>query len=168
MDIFCISGLELLTNFLNKEKVQFKLIDWAKCVILMVASCVFYYVVAVVFGAPFLQHTNETFHLAILLTVTTVLPCCLALGTDIGNWVQVFVLNSYEVGGPLICYITSIMAVLGAWVGAFPIPLDWDRPWQIWPISCVIGNLIGYSGGLLLSSLYLLYRYRLLNKFKLT
>lgn len=22
-------------------------------------------------------------------------------------------------------------SVLGAWLGAFPIPLDWDRPWQV-------------------------------------
>lgn len=22
-------------------------------------------------------------------------------------------------------------AVIGAWVGAFPMPLDWERPWQV-------------------------------------
>jgi len=29
------------------------------------------------------------------------------------------------------CLISSVSAVLGAWLGAFPIPLDWDRPWQV-------------------------------------
>lgn len=24
-----------------------------------------------------------------------------------------------------------IFTLLGAWLGAFPIPLDWDRPWQV-------------------------------------
>jgi len=36
---------------------------------------------------------------------------------------------------------------LGCWCGAFPIPLDWDRPWQAWPISCVYGALLGYAVG---------------------
>jgi GPI ethanolamine phosphate transferase 2/3 subunit F len=25
-------------------------------------------------------------------------------------------------------------AALGSWTGAFPIPLDWERPWQVHPI----------------------------------
>ena len=29
----------------------------------------------------------------------------------------------------LVC--SSIGAMLGAYVGALPIPLDWDRPWQV-------------------------------------
>lgn len=41
--------------------------------------------------------------------------------------------------------ITVACTVVGAWVGAFPIPLDWDRPWQVsrsllmlirWPLGC--------------------------------
>lgn len=27
--------------------------------------------------------------------------------------------------------ITTACSVVGAWLGAFPIPLDWDRPWQV-------------------------------------
>lgn len=27
--------------------------------------------------------------------------------------------------------ITTGCSVIGAWLGAFPIPLDWDRPWQV-------------------------------------
>ncbi len=26
---------------------------------------------------------------------------------------------------------TTGCSVIGAWLGAFPIPLDWDRPWQV-------------------------------------
>ena len=29
------------------------------------------------------------------------------------------------------CLISCVAAVAGAWLGAFPIPLDWDRPWQV-------------------------------------
>lgn len=27
--------------------------------------------------------------------------------------------------------IISLVTIAGAWVGAFPIPLDWDRDWQV-------------------------------------
>ena len=27
--------------------------------------------------------------------------------------------------------ITTISSFTGAWLGAFPIPLDWERPWQV-------------------------------------
>ena len=39
-------------------------------------------------------------------------------------------------------------ALIGLWLGAIPIPLDWDRPWQRWPITCVVGTLIGHFIGL--------------------
>lgn len=42
--------------------------------------------------------------------------------------------------------------MLGAWLGAFPIPLDWDRPWQVWPISCTYGAMAGYLLGLCICS----------------
>ncbi|KAF4124313.1 GPI ethanolamine phosphate transferase 2/3 subunit F [Geosmithia morbida] len=34
-------------------------------------------------------------------------------------------------------------AALGSWLGAVPIPLDWDRPWQTWPVTIVVGMYIG-------------------------
>lgn len=50
---------------------------------------------------------------------------------------------------------TSTGTVLGAWLGAIPMPLDSDRPWQMWPISCTCGALAGYVTG---ATLYLLRR----------
>ena len=44
-------------------------------------------------------------------------------------------------------YVNALGAFVGAWFGAFPIPLDWDRPWQEWPISCNIGLTLGASLG---------------------
>jgi phosphatidylinositol glycan class F len=38
-------------------------------------------------------------------------------------------------------------AIVGSWLGAFVIPLDWERPWQVWPISCVVGAVIGHLIG---------------------
>ena len=44
-----------------------------------------------------------------------------------------------------------IILLLGNWLACFVIPLDWDRPWQVWPNSLIIGTyisgLIAYSLG---------------------
>ena len=45
----------------------------------------------------------------------------------------------------------TVGTALGAWLGAIPIPLDWDREWQKWPITivagmyggAVVGSLVG-------------------------
>lgn len=37
--------------------------------------------------------------------------------------------------------------VVGAWVGAIPIPLDWDREWQRWPVTVVTGAYVGWAVG---------------------
>ena len=34
--------------------------------------------------------------------------------------------------------------LLGAWLGAVPIPLDWDREWQKWPVTIVTGAYAGW------------------------
>ena len=41
----------------------------------------------------------------------------------------------------------SLGTLVGAWAGAVPIPLDWDREWQKWPITIVTGAYIGYALG---------------------
>lgn len=41
---------------------------------------------------------------------------------------------------------TTIGSALGAWLGAVPIPLDWDREWQKWPVTIVAGI---YAGALM-------------------
>jgi GPI ethanolamine phosphate transferase 2/3 subunit F len=38
-------------------------------------------------------------------------------------------------------------ATIGAWLGAVPIPLDWDREWQKWPITILSGLYGGYVLG---------------------
>ena len=46
--------------------------------------------------------------------------------------------------------VVAFLTVFGAWVGAFPIPLDWDRDWQRWPVTVVVGALGGHTVGLVL------------------
>ncbi|KNC52357.1 uncharacterized protein AMSG_08330 [Thecamonas trahens ATCC 50062] len=38
-------------------------------------------------------------------------------------------------------------AVVGAWLSAAALPLDWDRPWQAWPIPPAVGSVCGFVVG---------------------
>jgi len=44
-------------------------------------------------------------------------------------------------------YGAMIGTVVGAWLGAIPIPLDWDREWQKWPVTIVTGAYVGWAVG---------------------
>lgn len=44
-------------------------------------------------------------------------------------------------------YGATLGAFVGAWAGAVPIPLDWDREWQKWPVTIVTGAYLGYVLG---------------------
>jgi len=37
-----------------------------------------------------------------------------------------------------------LITILGAWTGAVFIPLDWDKPWQQWPIPCMVTSFVAY------------------------
>lgn len=51
-------------------------------------------------------------------------------------------------------YCSTLGGLLGCWLGVFPIPLDWDRDWQDWPITLLVGAYSGAFLGSLLSYLY--------------
>jgi phosphatidylinositol glycan class F len=64
-------------------------------------------------------------------------------GVDGGAWRDIIALLQpvdEVVGGML-------GAVIGAWLGAVPIPLDWDREWQKWPVTIVTGAYAGWALG---------------------
>ncbi|KAI9722170.1 MAG: Glycosylphosphatidylinositol (GPI) anchor assembly protein [Chrysothrix sp. TS-e1954] len=59
-------------------------------------------------------------------------------------------------GGGLIIDAVSAQALgtlLGAWLGAIPIPLDWDRAWQAWPVTVLTGAWVGAGVGQVMGGL---------------
>lgn len=106
-------------------------------------SVIIFYVIAVLFGAPFFSSQEETLTFSILLTILVVLPLLLNLGLDSSISILLSA-NLFEKDALNTIFSTSVRFVLfGAWLGAVVIPLDWDRPWQVWPIPCSLGALIG-------------------------
>ena len=128
---------------------------------------------------PFLYFLNvspsdfseTTLAFALLVTIHTGLPTVLVYGAETigGGLMHVFLTGQKEAfdvddqinqdnkvelnSEPIVesLYVTAMGAFIGAWFGAFPIPLDWDRPWQVWPVSCNIGLAIGALMGSSLS-----------------
>ncbi|KAK3325606.1 GPI biosynthesis protein family Pig-F-domain-containing protein [Apodospora peruviana] len=106
----------------------------------------FLYIVMILFGAPFLTHGAHTFLCAAHLAVLVFFPLFYAHGVDSAAWAAVgsFRAPFDETFGGL------VGGVVGGWLGAVPIPLDWDREWQKWPVTVLCGIYGGYFLGRIL------------------
>lgn len=85
-------------------------------------------------------------HLALLI----VFPLVYTHKLDSAKWHDIFALTL-----PLDeVFAAAVGTMIGAWCGAVPIPLDWDQPWQQWPLTVVtgayIGNVVGKLAGIYL------------------
>jgi len=101
--------------------------------------------ITVCFGAPVLSHWWETGTFCVLLVQLTAYPCLLALGPSSSSLHSVWVSREGEAGLlPHTLLTNSACCVLGAWLGALPLPLDWDRPWQAWPLTSCLGAVAGH------------------------
>uniref|UniRef100_A0A8C1VTS9 Phosphatidylinositol glycan anchor biosynthesis, class F n=1 Tax=Cyprinus carpio TaxID=7962 RepID=A0A8C1VTS9_CYPCA len=81
--------------------------------------------------------------------------CLCILGPNVQAWIRVFSRDGAMSVWDTSLQITTGCSVIGAWLGAFPIPLDWDRPWQVWPISCTLGATTGFLTGLLAAPVWI-------------
>ncbi|PNY25407.1 Glycosylphosphatidylinositol anchor biosynthesis protein 11 [Tolypocladium capitatum] len=100
------------------------------------------HVLFILFGAPFLDHAAHTILCSAHFALLGLFPVFYARGVDSQALIAV-------AGGsaPLDETFGGLVgALVGAWLGAVPIPLDWDREWQRWPVTIVAGM---YAGSLL-------------------
>ncbi|KAK1006216.1 Glycosylphosphatidylinositol (GPI) anchor assembly protein [Friedmanniomyces endolithicus] len=93
------------------------------------------YTILILFGAPLTTHHLHTLLLAVHLALLTTPHLFYVHGLDATAWLRIASLQLPvdEVYG------MSLGACVGAWLGAIPIPLDWDREWQKWPVTVVVG-----------------------------
>ena len=95
--------------------------------------------VAICFGAPLYQEHWETGTFVTLLCCQSVWPIILIEGFDLEKLQKIINGHGLDILKQVL-YLQAAGATFGAWLGAFLIPLDWDRPWQVWPLTCVIGS----------------------------
>jgi phosphatidylinositol glycan class F len=101
------------------------------------------YAILILFGAPLTTKPYETLICAAHLSSLAVMPLVYVHGVDDARWRECASILSPidEVFG------AALGTFVGAWVGAVPIPLDWDREWQRWPVTIVSGAYIGWAVG---------------------
>ncbi|KAK7079573.1 hypothetical protein SK128_014755 [Halocaridina rubra] len=95
------------------------------------------HIVAVLYGAYIVENFEATLTFSIVVASLALVRPLICLGPralqillERLNWEEDLDLQ-------------TIAIFVGAWLGALPIPLDWDRPWQAWPLTCCIGAIFG-------------------------
>ena len=114
---------------------------------ILVSCWLFLLYITICFGAPLRTELVETGSFCLLLTLLTVYPVVLVLGPSTSAVSRVWVASSDSAHLESCLHTVGLATLLGAWLGAVPIPLDWDRDWQVWPISCCLGAVSGHVTG---------------------
>ncbi|KAI0357641.1 PIG-F-domain-containing protein [Trametes cingulata] len=133
-----------------------------KAGLLTLAASVMFHIVTVLFGAPLTSHLLQTYVMSLLLAMLTVLPPAYTLGLpSLGSdspslvswftWVRLFAELSPRSPIERALVFPAVGAVMGSWAGAIPIGLDWERPWQAWPLTPAFGAVGGYIVGSLVA-----------------
>ncbi|XP_051183485.1 uncharacterized protein [Lolium perenne] len=110
---------------------------------------------AVVLGAPVgIKFWTATIYWSLLMSLFTFVPAACVFGASKLDWQNVLSYSTYFTSSDVGNYMISAPchgAVIGAWLGAWPMPLDWERPWQEWPICVTYGAIAGHLIGMVLS-----------------
>ena len=141
-------GPVLRRTVLKVKKLIFKLKPYQRLalgVFYIAAAFLLTLYVTICFGAPVLADQPETCGFSALITVLAFVPAILTFGPDYESLESVFFQRRNKSEDPLghLLFALGLGSVIGAWLGALPIPLDWDRPWQVWPVTCAFGSYCG-------------------------
>ncbi|XP_018515414.1 phosphatidylinositol-glycan biosynthesis class F protein isoform X1 [Brassica rapa] len=86
---------------------------------------------AVALGAPIgAQYLPKTIHWSFLMSVFTFVPATVVFGASLTDWHRVFASVKPSGNIEYMILVPAYGAIIGGWFGAWPMPLDWERPWQ--------------------------------------
>lgn len=122
------------------------------------AASVAFHVLILLFGAPITSHPLQTYSLALLVALLTVWTPAFVFGPpSLGSstealvirltWIRLFAELRPRTAIERTAVYPAIGAAFGCWSGAIPIGLDWERPWQAWPLTPAYGAILGYIAG---------------------
>uniref|UniRef100_A0A8D8YD41 Phosphatidylinositol-glycan biosynthesis class F protein n=2 Tax=Cacopsylla melanoneura TaxID=428564 RepID=A0A8D8YD41_9HEMI len=150
------SNKKFLQGILSKLG-NVKLSELVQSTISILLSIFVFAFIAVIFGASVTSNYEQTLVFSSLLSIVTVLPACIHFNAQ--SAISLLASGQYSSNQNMnqqkIVLQKFYCTMLGAWLGAFVIPLDWNRDWQVWPIPCCMGALVGTGVGQLVSLFYL-------------
>jgi hypothetical protein len=105
------------------------------------------FAVIILFGAPLYDFVWQTYLLSVHLSLIIFFPVLVSFRLDLAKFLAVFEAGSgdqfYQQLYENQLILAAIGALVGAWFGVLPIPLDWDREWQQWPLTLLVGGYVG-------------------------
>jgi len=122
------------------------------------------------FGAPLTTHVFQTVLFAFVVALLTAYTPAFVFGPPSWSsdtpsvvnrlaWTRLFAELSPRNAIEYAMVYPACGTLIGGWVGAIPIALDWDRPWQAWPLTPLFGCLGGYIIGALLAFAFITIRW---------
>ncbi|KAK9101735.1 hypothetical protein Sjap_018989 [Stephania japonica] len=146
----------LCYSFLRRDRNQCAAIG--RGVVGLVAGALVMASGAIILGAPVgMKYWAKTAYWSLLMSSFTVVPAASVFGSSWEDWKRLFAdTKPSGIVDYMVC-IPAHAAVIGAWIGAWPMPLDWERPWQEWPICVTYGATAGYLIGLVVSAGFILF-----------
>jgi len=90
---------------------------------------------------------DRTLALSSVLASFSVLPFAVLFGPDPVLFRRMFLEDQPKSDLEKRVYLVCVLMASGAWVGSLPMLLDWDRPWQQWPIPVYYGAIVGWVVG---------------------
>ncbi|KAL5103889.1 Phosphatidylinositol-glycan biosynthesi clas F protein [Taenia crassiceps] len=103
------------------------------------------YAAFVLFGAPVLSDQLETLSLSLLFAFLSGAPYLINFQPTVERIGAVLWFPGTKAERFACCSFWGTL--VGTWSSAFFLVLDWDRPWQAWPVPCVAGSLFGFIVG---------------------
>jgi phosphatidylinositol glycan class F len=100
--------------------------------VLLLPATLAFYTIIILFGAPLTTHTPQTLLTALHIALLSTYPLSSSITPTTENIRRLITLEYHtDVDVLKWTYWAGIGTVIGAWLGAVPIPLDWDRDWQV-------------------------------------
>ncbi|KAG5680908.1 hypothetical protein PVAND_010386 [Polypedilum vanderplanki] len=128
-----------------------KVAESAKFGLLMILTVFFFAFICIILGAPAFENYEKTLTLSSLLTSLTLFPISLIVG--VSGTISILLTDSFELVNVTsqaflrLLKRNAYLVIFGAFIGSVVFPLDWDRPWQIYPIPNIVGAITGQMIG---------------------
>jgi GPI ethanolamine phosphate transferase 2/3 subunit F len=98
-----------------------------------------------------LENYEQTFTLSALLTGLTLFPISIFIG--VSGTLSILFTETFELTQVVsqeylkLLKRNAFLVIFGAFVGSVVFPLDWERPWQIYPIPNMTGAITAQMMG---------------------
>nr|GMD76690.1 phosphatidylinositol-glycan biosynthesis class F protein [Ipomoea batatas] len=80
---------------------------------------------------PVNRYLGMTLYWSLVMSVFTFVQAATVFGSSWTDWHRIFAQTKPAKNIDYMVFFPAHGAIIGAWFGAWPMPLDWERPWQI-------------------------------------